>query len=456
MHTGEELQLAHRRMVELLRQSRPQSPELVPAWSSGSSTGQPDPSLRYVDEAAIHHITLGWMTTGDDDLESDDVAISDWLGDCPQDILTNTAAKILGLARLEKLTDAAEAAGDQWLLARRAVLAADLARIASDTAAKLGWWRRALDALGELASGNASPDRQMQELMEMKVFCILSAASDPADAKYLPRVQYLLELEHTDSSPIHKCMCKQFEVAQKMFADVTSYPTGFIGQIGFASRGCRTHPDPRMQNSCAFMVVVSGMNQPSFTADGWDWDETYMGADGKTTILKQATELYDFDSCHKYVLSEMWGADWLVCNPNPSLVMANHYGELHESVCHYERMMPLVDRVLQQPNQGEEATTILLFFWASYALDMKRPGPCLRAMDKLQLTWQEADATVARQLPHITLPFSQDWCSLVHKASYVMLGGSTGDDSVDEIVAILPTWDEHIEIAKLGYVHCDV
>jgi hypothetical protein len=201
MHTGEELQQAHRRVVELLRQSRPQSPELVPAWSSAGSIGQPDPSLRYVDEAAIHHIKLGWITTGGDDLESDDVAISDWLGDCPQDILTNTAAKILGLARLEKLTDAAEAAGDQWLLARRAVLAADLARIASDTAAKLGWWRRALDALGELASGNASPDRQMQELMEMKVFCILSAASDPADAKYLPRVQYLLELEHTDSSP---------------------------------------------------------------------------------------------------------------------------------------------------------------------------------------------------------------------------------------------------------------
>ena len=38
------------------------------------------------------------------------------------------------------------------------------------------------------------------------------------------------------------------------------------------------------------------------------------------------------------------------------------------------------------------------------------------------------------------------------KSSYVMCGGDMHGVSVDQIVAILPTWEEHIEIAKSGYV----
>ena len=48
-----------------------------------------------------------------------------------------------------------------------------------------------------------------------------------------------------------------------------------------------------------------------------------------------------------------------------SATMANHYGELHEANHFYERIMPLVDNVLAQPYQAEEAQTILMFglFW---------------------------------------------------------------------------------------------
>ena len=133
--------------------------------------------------------------------------------------------------------------------------------------------------------------------------------------------------------------------------------------------------------------------------------------------------------------------------------MAYHYGELSEADHFYERIMPLVDNVLAQPNQAEEAQTILMFgvFWWTIAVDLNNTAPYLRAMEKLQLTWAEADATIAQHVPHATLPGTQEYYSACIKASYILVGGSTGDASVDDIVATLPTWDEHIEISKLGY-----
>ena len=455
MHTEEELQQAHRRVVELLRQSRPQSPECVPAWSVGASIGQDeDQMLRYVDEAALHHVTLGWKTTSGDDLESDDGAINGWLGDCPQDILTHAAATVLGPERLEKLVEAAEAADDQWSLARRAVLAAELASAAGDMPAKLGWWRRALDALGKLGAGSATPERRMQELLELRVFCVLSAVNDPEDSKYCARAEYLLQLDHVESSPISKGLCKQFFNTQGLFVNPAGYGQDFFEYLRILAHGARTHPDPRMQKMCMMTLAISGMNHPSFEADGWDWDEIYLSSDGKTSFSKQVAEVYDFSSCHKWSIKECYGADWIICNAIVPAIMAYHYGELHESIQHYERTMPLVDEVLVQPNQAEEAVTILCtgFGWAHFALDMKRPEVYLRAMEKLQFTWTEIDATIAQHHPHYALPGSAAFFSLLIKSSYVMCGGDMHGVSVDQIVAILPTWEEHIEIAKSGYV----
>ena len=73
-------------------------------------------------------------------------------------------------------------------------------------------------------------------------------------------------------------------------------------------------------------------------------------------------------------------------------------------------------------------------------------------MEKLQFTWAKIDATIAQHHLHYAMPGSAAWVSLLIKSSYVMCGGDMHGVSVDEIVAILPTWEEHIEIAKSGYV----
>ena len=79
--------------------------------------GQPDKIVAYVQDSAAKHIEAGML----EDWESDALAIDGWLGDCPQDLITHATAKVLGTERLDKLVAAAQAADDQWALARRAI-----------------------------------------------------------------------------------------------------------------------------------------------------------------------------------------------------------------------------------------------------------------------------------------------------------------------------------------------
>jgi hypothetical protein len=277
---------------------------------------------------------------------------------------------------------------------------------------------------------------------------------DQAVSMLLSTAGVRAELDHVEISPISKGLRKQFFNTQSLFVNPAVYGQDFLEYLRIMAHAVRTHPDPRMQKMSMILLAVSGMNHPSFEADGWDWDEIYLSSDGKTSFSKQVAEFYDFSSCHRYCIKECYGADWSICGSLIPSIMAFHYGELHESIQHYERMMLLVDEVLVQPNQAEEAVTILMtgMLWPHFALDMKRPEVFLRAMEKLQFTWAKIDATIAQHHLHYAMPGSAAWVSLLIKSSYVMCGGDMHGVSVDEIVAILPTWEEHIEIAKSGYV----
>lgn len=197
MYTAQELQQAHRRLVNLLRENRPQAPSLVPAWSTAGEIGQIDKTVTYVRDAVSKHIEAGIS----EDWESDDVVVDGWLGDSPQDIITHATAKVLGMKRLEKLVAAAEAANDQWALARRAIATGYLIKKETgDTSACYEWLRRGADALGKLAAGDArNEERQTQEALELETLGLgLAVGSSPEDAKYMPRMQYLVQQEHLD------------------------------------------------------------------------------------------------------------------------------------------------------------------------------------------------------------------------------------------------------------------
>ena len=163
--------------------------------------GQTDQCVKYVGDAAIKHVKEAMSSDG----KSDDLVTDTWLGDCPQDIITQAVAEVLGLERLEQLVSAAEAAGDQWTLGRRAILAGYACQQRGGTIQDTyGWFRRGLDALEKLgsASGTATEERETQEALELTMFGVMSPASDPQDAARIPRMVYLLEQDHLD-----RCAC---------------------------------------------------------------------------------------------------------------------------------------------------------------------------------------------------------------------------------------------------------
>ena len=157
--------------------------------------GAVDLCTNYIADHATSHVAAGMLK----DWESDYLLINEWLGDCPQDLVSYAAGGALGLDKLGKLADAAEAASDQWALARRTILAGHIARHRGDILAALPAWRRGLDALEKFSAEEASIEqRQLQEALELETITQLSAVQDPVDAARIPRCMHLLEQEHLD------------------------------------------------------------------------------------------------------------------------------------------------------------------------------------------------------------------------------------------------------------------
>jgi len=125
--------------------------------------------------------------------------------------------------------------------------------------------------------------------------------------------------------------------------------------------------------------------------------------------------------------------------------------------------MPAMDLLLAQPNQDLECTTTYIYYmWWPFVLDLNRPLPLRRALEKSKMTWSEADATFDKWLPCFTMPlrprgettegfpFTVEYFSWINKLAHALVGGAD-DVPTDEIVASLPSWDEHLSIVMARY-----
>jgi hypothetical protein len=100
-----------------------------------------------------HHIAKGW----DADMERDQLAVSGWLGDVPQDALVVHAGHVVGAEKLQVLALAAEASGDWWLAGRLwAVTAAVKARLEGIASQSIVLAKSA-DAVARFREGSAGP-----------------------------------------------------------------------------------------------------------------------------------------------------------------------------------------------------------------------------------------------------------------------------------------------------------
>jgi hypothetical protein len=146
-------------------------------------------------------------------------------------------------------------------------------------------------------------------------------------------------------------------------------------------------------------------------------------------------------------------------------VRANHYGQLAGTSQFYEMATTeCVEKMLLQPNQEMEAATKLhMFIWWTFAIDMNHTAPLRAACEKLGCTWAKADDTVAKDGPHSSVPirphgdktegmaFGAEAYGWLYKLSYVLLAdGALADVDAKEIIASLPSWEEHLAIVCVG------
>ena len=142
---------------------------------------------------------------------------------------------------------------------------------------------------------------------------------------------------------------------------------------------------------------------------------------------------------------------------------AHHYGQLVEAVNHYEqKAMPGIEQCLAQPNQALQTTTVGLgaSIWWGFALDMNRPAPLRVAQEKAKLTWCDGDTTWDKWQKTFVMPvrprgettegfvLSVEQFSWMARITNALVGGAD-EVPVDEIVASLPSWDEHLEIVNV-------
>ena len=85
------------------------------------------------------------------------------------------------------------------------------------------------------------------------------------------------------------------------------------------------------------------------------------------------------------------------------------------------------------------------------------------AMEKLKLTWKDADAKIDWVQPLCSLPtrprgdtdpsgahiLTAEFASLMSKGAYLLAGGTAPES--DEVVDSLPSWEEHIAMTNARY-----
>ena len=156
------------------------------------------------------------------------------------------------------------------------------------------------------------------------------------------------------------------------------------------------------------------------------------------------------------------GVDGMMCGVLSHYVAAGHYGQLSASMQHYEYAAECVDKMLSLPNQeGEAAQKITYLIWWPVAVDMNHPEPLRVALDKMQLTWSNADETIDQLALHATNlnlrprgettdghAFSCECLSWLSKTIYVLVASEESELDADEIVDSLPSWEEHLALAR--------
>ena len=467
MSSAEMTQSAHRRLVDIFRERRPDK--------HGWDVGQGDDRLtKYVQKHVGHHIESGWRQ---DSWQSDTAAIS-WLDDCnnspvvSQDAIPLAAAEFLGTERVSRLANQAESSGDCWSASLRwSATALVNKRIASHTTS-MPLLKACAAALEKFKP--STPQQQIaKERLELTTCALIVSAWDPADVPvYGPRLGAL------KGSAAAK---ENIERAADIFMMLELYPELFkvvrkglgtpdellFGQYAYKWTkiwvdAVQAEP-PGSGNRNRYLSLAFSLNvglgfldlmtetlaRPRHeTLETFDWDEAFgIG----WYLLVEASKIYDFDRMHRYCVDKhSWDGN---CRPIHNTALLLHWGDLASANACADRGLSNYKRLLSEAMPDAMTVALGATEWPASLYLLGRNADAAEILRQANTDWDSAAQTYEELTQRLlVMGRPQDGAFLSTedfawncKMMYVLVS----DDVVtaEQVLADLP---EPEELANLG------
>ena len=322
-HTANQLEAAHRRLVDIFRSSRPVNVHGIQRWDFLIS-----PAAQYVHTYAKEHIKHGR-------------GLEDWtaevLLDMPQDDLVLAAARTVDVEHLASSAADADAKGEWWNSARRWALVRYLRYVEEGLMAVTEPVERTLNALDQLEQTCGQKEiaelvDDIEEIRFEQLISLLLTINTPLVLARTPDVQRALQTAVAARNPCGAAILRNCVELMPILGDGNFVRCGAIllGTCTDLLEAAKTALD----SNTRYRALLQAHNQSVLyidillLQDGFGWD-TLFGPGGSN--IMEASRSYSFDKIHAFLIS-MWNIDSVGMTPCASVPLAIHFEDMPAAI----------------------------------------------------------------------------------------------------------------------------
>jgi hypothetical protein len=449
-HKGDGLRDCHRKVINAFRASRPSDVY----GRHGYDLARKDSALNtYVCNECRYHLSQGWQA----DMENDQLALHDWLGDTKQDELCYAAGSVLGIERMTRLARAAESQGDLWLAARYWSIACVVTSRVKGSAATTETANKALDAaagyLVKKAGRMSTDELESVNVLELDIFARLACTLDPNYYSRSEAIDRVLQSAAADKEPVAVFLNHVYlSVPLPSQGRISDFGKGFSKATTTLVQAMGDCPDPtlRLKGIMMAYTLIHGLDAMLYGDESFDWELIY-GSSGGTLI--EAADAYDFDQMHYYLIEYLNLDAFQLCG-GTTLPLLLHFGDIRKAQEHIELSITYLRRAWEEDIWGLEFGT-WSFCTPSFSMLLyvtRQPAGAYAAVlaeygfswenvetkfDELEGTGHPAMRSRGDTTKNVYL-FSLDEIIWLDKCASILSSSKLSDDSVNEIISTLP------------------
>lgn len=344
MHEAGELVTAHRRVLELFRETRPTNAAGVLLWDH---VDRENPMTAYVIDHAAHHARQSHV--GDE--TSSEKLLLKWLTeDAPQDALSESISSVLGMEKLTTVAEAAEGAGRWWDAACWWAAAAALREHIYDMSHFLRAGQALSKAKNPSGVSGAAFDLAFDHL-ELVVINNLIMFDLPHLLDHMARMERLLQTAPGKARPDQ---CINYYIICVVFARWVTAATQDVKRevamryLDFVVNISLSHPDLAMRDFFAQLISWASFWIPECLVEpGFDWK--IYGDNGQHCLA--AIKSYNYSKHHMKIRAINMDSGSLMMSSVP---LGVHWGNLDAIDDAFAIMGEAVSRALLEPDQAHE------------------------------------------------------------------------------------------------------